>query len=233
MGSIGKVIQSTYVSLLSDISSNPSSQAPASIVDPIDFKQALAKATTADSPSQTASSPHTLQVEFDTNPGALYGRPIAPGGSASVGDWTVLADGSYFSASDVDASGLATLHAPPTGWQETPAGETLTSPAGIANNASSGATTSSTGTGGTGTPGGEDSPVTLQVQFDTNPGPFFGRPIAPEGSSTVGDWTVLADGSYFSVNDVSPSGLVTLHAPPDGWQDMPTGQTLTSPAGLG
>jgi hypothetical protein len=134
MNSIGTTIQPTYNPLLSGTnpSASPSSESTGG------FNQVLndSMGTDASAPIQSASSkadpaPQTIQLQFDTNPGPFYGRPIAPEGASEIGQWSVLPDGSYFSISDVDANGIATLHAPPSGWQTTPTGQTLTSPAAI------------------------------------------------------------------------------------------------------
>jgi len=142
MGSPVTAIPSSYVSLLSDISPNPSasqsSEAPLGFFSQF-MNEAVANSTavptqptgasglTAPNPSQATASvaPKTIQVNFDTNPGPMYGRPIAPEGSAETGQWAVLPDGSYFSDTDVTASGLAALHSPPTGWQNSQTGQTL------------------------------------------------------------------------------------------------------------
>jgi hypothetical protein len=142
MGSPVTAIPSSYVSLLSDIS--PSSSASQSPEAPLGFfsqflNEAVANsAAVATQPASSsvittpnasqaaaAAAPKTIQVNFDTNPGPMYGRPIAPEGSAETGQWAVLPDGSYFSDTDVTASGLATLHPPPAGWQNTQTGQTL------------------------------------------------------------------------------------------------------------
>jgi hypothetical protein len=267
MGSVGNSIHSAYYSLLSDISSLPADSQPAGSVKDFSkaFMEASATQTAAPAPSAGGGSeasstpalpPHTLQLQFDTTPGPFYGRPIAPEGASETGEWSVLPDGSYFSASDVNASGVATLHAPPTGWQNTPTGETLSSPAGIMFGNDGGAPVSSDLSTISSNANAEGAPVTpqaaqgtaqgaaqgngqdtaartIQVQFDTTPGPLYGRPIAPEGSSETGQWAILSDGSYFSASDVSAYGVATLHAPPAGWQNTPTGETLTAPPGIG
>ncbi len=142
MGSPVTAIPSSYVSLLSDISLNPSASQPPEA--PLGFfsqfmneavansaavsaQPATSSGLTPPNPQQTAApaAPKTIQVNFDTNPGPMFGRPIAPEGSAETGQWAVLPDGSYFSDTDVTASGLATLHSPPAGWQNTQTGQTL------------------------------------------------------------------------------------------------------------
>lgn len=265
MSSAGTAIQPVYVSLLSDISNPGASQTAA---PPLGFfSQVMAHALAAVSAaasaaagpvaasgkasasSPTASSPiagatNTIQVQFDTTPGPLYGNPIAPSGSSETGQWAILPAGSYFSASDVSADGTATLTAPPADWQSTPTGQTLTSPAGSANGADAAGPSSSPGVPATGAPIGGTaassaaatppagslgtSPHTIQVQFDMTPGPLYGRPIAPEGSMDVGPWTVLPDGSYFSAADVSADGIATLTPPPAGWQNTATGDSLAA-----
>jgi hypothetical protein len=248
MGSAGTAIQPVYISLLSDISPHQSASQPSEPAVGF-FDQIMTDAvasTHVDTPaassqpvsSNAGTTPNTVQVQFDTTPGPLFGRPIAPSGASDIGQWAVLPDGSYFSASDVSATGLATLHAPPAGWQNTSTGQTLTSPAGIAGGAGEPATATSSivnappAVSPSPATGAASAPNTLQVQFDTTPGPLFGRPIAPDGASEIGQWAVLPDGSYFSASDVSATGAATLTAPPTGWQNTPTGQTLTSPAGI-
>ena len=152
MGSPVTTIQPSYVSLLSDISSNqPAGQTTAAplgffsqcmdeaIADAAASSQivsTIAEATTPSAPVATPAAPavsqatspaapKTIQVQIDATPGALYGRPIAPEGAVETGQWAILPDGSYFSASDVNSSGLATLHAPPAGWQSSATGQTL------------------------------------------------------------------------------------------------------------
>jgi hypothetical protein len=134
MNSIGTTIQPTYNPLLAGTNPAPSQSSESTG----GFNQVLndSMGNNASAPIQSASSkadpaPQTIQLQFDTNPGPFYGRPIAPEGASEIGQWSVLPDGSYFSISDVDANGVATLHAPPSGWQTTPTGQTLTSPAGI------------------------------------------------------------------------------------------------------
>ena len=264
MSSAGTAIQPVYVSLLSDISPNPSSsqasQPPLGFFDQF-MADAVANARVSDthvsnamgasSPapnSSTGAAPNTIQVSFDTTPGPLYGRPIAPSGSTDIGQWAVLPDGSYFSAGDVSADGIATLTEPPAGWQSTPTGQALTSPAGSAEGtgaeapsvprggqttATMAAVTTADAPAATAAPPlastvAGNAPNTIQVAFDTTPGPLYGRPIAPSGSTDIGQWTVLPDGSYFSASDVSADGVATLTAPPAGWQGMPTGETLAA-----
>ena len=144
MGSPVNTIQPCYVSLLSDISQPPAQgqNAPlgfftqfmndavastgAGSVQPENPVAASAAAVPQVTAATTAASaPRTIQVQIDTNPGPLNGRPIAPEGCVETGQWAVLPDGSYFSAADVTAAGIATLHAPPTGWQSTATGQTL------------------------------------------------------------------------------------------------------------
>jgi hypothetical protein len=248
MSNIGPAVHSNYVSFLSDIGGDsPASPASgsASSQPSAEFQQILADAATdhgavpkdqagplgffsmlsGKAPSASAVSggpeapvaskshaetaPRTLQLQLNTTPGPQYGRPIAPEGSSQSGEWTILTDGSFFSVKDVTANGVAVLQPPPEGWGDTPASETPGSTSGD-------------------TPAAPAStPRTIQVAFDTTPGALYGRPIAPEGASLTGQWAVLADGSYFSASDVNDSGVATLHAPPEGWRSMPTGETLS------